>query len=281
MKETAQCLVNEVLANVVTGSPGLGPQMTEAARKAILVKKEDWEDGRSKEWSQSSDRTDDTIRIIWVNPPSQDPMQVPRRGLGGPEAQAHRWNPRQRARHLPPTADDVVLLDIVKGMVSEVLHKVLTGGRGPSQQPGLKAGRALLQVPEDKPVALVKKEDWEDERSQEWSQSSQGTDDTIHTIWVNPLFQEHFQDSHAGPQEGSGWPSTMKTEVWHQGKSCVMPKPECPTTAAEPGNSAPAALSLSVRLKQKMQLRSQIRNAGKARASQRTFLKGKRILPLE
>nr|XP_021140612.1 treacle protein-like isoform X2 [Columba livia] len=217
VKDTARC-------NIVTGSQGLGPQLVQTAGRTVLqapedktvalVNKEEREDERSKERSQLEDIT---IRTIWVSPSLQDcfqgPHAHPQEGSAcpsspGTEVEPGAENPAP-AQH-SPTADNVALSVAVKCIVSEVVRKVLTGHQGPSQQPAVKAGKTILQVPEDKPEALAKKEIWEDESSKECSQQE---NDSIHTIWVSPSVIEHDQDARANPQEVSALASTMNTEA--------------------------------------------------------------------
>ncbi|XP_064933591.1 uncharacterized protein LOC110357440 [Columba livia] len=217
VKDTARC-------DIVTGSQGLGPQLVQTAGRTVLqapedktvalVNKEEREDERSKERSQLEDIT---IRTIWVSPSLQDcfqgPHAHPQEGSDcpsspGTEVEPGAENPAP-AQH-SPTADNVALSVAVKCIVSEVVHKVLTGHQGPSQQPAVKAGKTILQVPEDKPEALAKKEIWEDESSKECSQQE---NDSIHTIWVSPSVIEHDQDARANPQEVSALASTMNTEA--------------------------------------------------------------------
>ncbi|KAK2523259.1 hypothetical protein Q9966_012148 [Columba livia] len=51
---------------------------------------------------------------------------------------------------------------------------------------------------------------------------------TLQSTWVTPLIQEHLQDNHKGPQEGSGWPRSTNTEAAAEAE-CPAPAPQGPT----------------------------------------------------
>ncbi|XP_075018728.1 uncharacterized protein LOC142087876 [Calonectris borealis] len=74
-----------------------------------------------------------------------------------------------------------------------------------------RSGRLNARARQEKPGALAEEEEeWEDNSDKELSQ---GEDITISSPRVKPLVPELFQDPHAGPQEGPGWPSSTGAEA--------------------------------------------------------------------
>ncbi|KAK2516927.1 hypothetical protein Q9966_014855 [Columba livia] len=51
---------------------------------------------------------------------------------------------------------------------------------------------------------------------------------TLQSTWVTPSVQEHLQDHHKGPQEGSGWPRSTNSEAAAEAE-CPAPAPQGPT----------------------------------------------------
>ncbi|OPJ89622.1 hypothetical protein AV530_003802 [Patagioenas fasciata monilis] len=99
------------------------------------------------------------------------------------------------------------------------------GSQGLGPQLVQTAEGAVLQVPGDKTVALVNKEEQEDTKSKERSQLE---DITIRTIWASPSGQDCSQGPDAHPQEGSACPSSTGTEV-EPGPENLAPAQQSPT----------------------------------------------------
>ncbi|KAK2516127.1 hypothetical protein Q9966_015175 [Columba livia] len=57
---------------------------------------------------------------------------------------------------------------------------------------------------------------------------------TLQSTWVAPSVQEHLQDHHKGPQEGSGWPRSTNSEA--------AAEAECPAPAPQGATADDAAL---------------------------------------
>ncbi|KAK2516935.1 hypothetical protein Q9966_014863 [Columba livia] len=51
---------------------------------------------------------------------------------------------------------------------------------------------------------------------------------TLQSTWVTPSVQEHLQDHHKGPQEGSGWPRSTNSEAAAEAE-CPAHAPQGPT----------------------------------------------------
>ncbi|KAK2513205.1 hypothetical protein Q9966_016202 [Columba livia] len=144
-----------------------------------------------------------TLQSTWVTPSVQEHLQDhhkgPQEGSGWPrstnsEAAAEAECPAPAPQGA--TADDAALWDTAQRIVSEAVRRavaeIVAAGQEPEEQQD-----------------LAQRMDLQDENSKEGCQGG----DTIHSIWINPLVQEHLQDAPAGPQEGSGLTSCTDTEA--------------------------------------------------------------------
>ncbi|KAK2545183.1 hypothetical protein Q9966_001017 [Columba livia] len=145
-----------------------------------------------------------TIQSTSVTPSVQEHVQDhhkgPQEGSGWPrstntEAAAEAECPAPAPQG--PTAYDAALWDTTQRIFLETMRRAVAEIVGAGQK---------LEEQQD----LAQRMDVEDENSRE---GCQGGDIIIHSIWINPSFQEHLQDAPAGPQEGSGLPSCTDTEA--------------------------------------------------------------------
>ncbi|OPJ89284.1 hypothetical protein AV530_011573 [Patagioenas fasciata monilis] len=151
-----------------------------------------------------------TTQSTWVTPSVQEHFQDhhegPQEGSGWPhstntEAAAGAECPVPAPQG--PTAYDAALWATAQRIVREAVRRavaeILEVGQEPEEQQD-----------------LAQRMDMEDENSKE---GCQARDNSIYSIWINPLVQEHLHDTPAGPQEGSGLPSCTDTEAAAEAES--------------------------------------------------------------